>query len=77
VRIELHQVRWTRDVAVSGRILRSERRHGMVRALLRVSTTGDPIGRLTVQWPEGVDHAQARVRGAFGIRQVVAECPAP
>ena len=77
VRIELHQVRWTRDVAVSGRILRSSGRDGMVRAFLSVSTAEDPIGRLTVQWPEGVAQSQARVRGAFGIRNVVAEGPAP
>ncbi|HWS62820.1 MAG TPA: hypothetical protein VN325_08690 [Steroidobacteraceae bacterium] len=77
VRIELHHVRWTRDVAVSGRIVRSSRRHGKVRAFLRVSTPEDPIGRLTVQWPEGVESSQARVRGAFGIRKVVAESPAP
>jgi hypothetical protein len=65
-RIDLHQVRWTRDVAVSGRILRSSRRHGMVRAFLRVSTPEEPIGRLTVQWPEGVDHSEAQIRGTFG-----------
>ena len=77
VRIELDQVRWTRDVAVSGRILRSSRRHGTVRAFLRVSTAEDPIGRLTVQWQEEIDHSQARVRGSFGISKVVAASPAP
>jgi pimeloyl-ACP methyl ester carboxylesterase len=77
VRIELHQVRWTRDVAVSGRIVRPAGRHGMVRAFLRASSPKDPMGRLTVQWPAGVDHSQARVRGAFGIRKVVAESPGP
>jgi len=77
VRIELHQVRWTRDVAVSGRILRSWSRHGMVSALLRVSTADDPIGRLTVQWPEGADHAEARIRGTFGTTRVLAKTAAP
>jgi hypothetical protein len=77
VHIELDQVRWTSDVAVSGRILRSSRRHGTVRAFLRVSTAEGPIGRLTVQWLEGVDRSQADIRGTFGIRKVVAESPAP
>jgi pimeloyl-ACP methyl ester carboxylesterase len=77
VRIELHQVRWTRDVAVSGRILRSARRHGMVRAFLRVSTREDPSGRLTVQWPEGVDGSQAQIRGTFAAKRVLAITAAP
>jgi hypothetical protein len=77
VRIELHQVRWTRNVAVSGRISRPRGRHGMVRALLRVWSPEDPIGRLTVEWSEGVDHSQADIRGTFGTRRVAAESPAP
>jgi hypothetical protein len=77
VRIELHQVRWTRDVAVSGRILRSSGRHGMVRAFLRVSTPEDPIGRLTVQWPEGVDGSEAQIRGTVGTKRVLAKTAAP
>jgi pimeloyl-ACP methyl ester carboxylesterase len=77
VRIELHQVRWTRDVAVNGRILRSLGSHGMVRAFLRVSTPKDPIGRLTVQWPEGVDSSEAQIRGTFGTRKVLAKTAAP
>jgi pimeloyl-ACP methyl ester carboxylesterase len=77
VRIELQRVRWTRDVAVSGRILRSERRHGMVRALLHVSTAEDPIGRLTVQWPEGGDSREAQIRGTFGKKKVLAKTAAP
>jgi pimeloyl-ACP methyl ester carboxylesterase len=77
VRIELHQVRWTRDVAVSGSILRSSRRHGMVRARLRVSTPEDPIGRLTVQWRDGVDSSEAQIRGTFGTKRVLAKTAAP
>jgi pimeloyl-ACP methyl ester carboxylesterase len=77
VRIELHEVRWTRDVAVSGSILRSSRRRGMVRAFLRASTPEDPIGRLTVLWPEGVDSSQAQIRGTFGATRVLAITAAP
>jgi pimeloyl-ACP methyl ester carboxylesterase len=77
VRIELDQVRWTRDVAVSGSIVRSSRRHGMVRAILRVSTAEDPIGRLNVQWREGIDQPEAQVRGAFGATPVLATTAAP
>jgi pimeloyl-ACP methyl ester carboxylesterase len=77
VRIELHQVRWTRDVAVSGSILRSSRRHGMVHARLRVSAAEDPTGRLTVQWPEGVDGSEAQIRGTFGTERVLAKTAAP
>jgi pimeloyl-ACP methyl ester carboxylesterase len=76
-RIELQQVRWTRDVAVSGRIVRSSRRHGMVRAFLHVSTPKDPIGRLSVQWREGVDHSEAQIRGTFGSKKVLAKIAAP
>src|SRR5450631_340176 len=77
VRIELRQVRWTRDVAVSGKISRSSRRHGMVRAFLRVSSPEDPIGRLTVEWPEGVAGSEAQIRGTFGTKQVLAKTAAP
>ena len=77
VRIELQQVRWTRDVEVSGRIVRPSSRHGMVRALLRVSTSEGRAGRLSVQWPEGADHSEAQIRGTFGTTRVVAKTAAP
>jgi pimeloyl-ACP methyl ester carboxylesterase len=77
VRIELHQVRWTRDVAVSGTILRPSRRHGIVRAFLLASTPEEPIGRLTVEWPEGVDSSEAQIRGTFGTKRVLAKTAAP
>jgi hypothetical protein len=77
VRIALNQVRWTRDVAVSGTISRSSRRHGMARAFLRVSTPEDPIGRLTVQWAEGADRSEAQIRGTLGTKRVLAKTAAP
>jgi pimeloyl-ACP methyl ester carboxylesterase len=77
VRITLSAVRWTRDVVVSGTLLRSPGRQGMVRASLRVTTPGDPTARLTMQWPEGIDHATVQVRGSFGRRRAAAEDPAP
>jgi hypothetical protein len=73
VRIEMQEVRWTRDAAVSGRLSKHRGRHGAVRAVLRVSTADDPGGRLLVDWPNGVDGAQVRITGAFGDRPLVAE----
>jgi pimeloyl-ACP methyl ester carboxylesterase len=77
VQIELHQVRWTRDVAVSGTISRSSGHRGIVRAILSVTTPDDPVGRLTMQWAEGVDGSQARIRGTFGTTRVFAKTGAP
>jgi hypothetical protein len=42
-----------------------------------VSTPEDPIGRLTVQWPEGVDRSEAQIRGIFGTKKVLAKTAAP
>jgi hypothetical protein len=55
----------------------SSRRNGMVRAYLRVSTAEDPIGRLTVQWPEGVDRSEAQIHGTFGTQRILATTAAP
>jgi pimeloyl-ACP methyl ester carboxylesterase len=77
VRIDLNAVRWTRDVAVSGTLLRTPGRRGTVRASLGVTTPAEAAAHLTVQWTEGVDQPRIHVRGSFGRTPVAAEAPAP
>jgi pimeloyl-ACP methyl ester carboxylesterase len=85
LRIDLHRVRWTRDVAVSGTIRRTTGRYGSIQAAFRVSSTEEPPGRLNLRWregvpervPERVEDSTARIAGSFGRTTVVAEAPAP
>ena len=74
-RLTLEEVRWTEDVAVSGRI-DSPGRSGLVRAWL---TLRSPAGRgtLKLEWPEGVRAPRATARGRLSGRTVAAEAPAP
>jgi hypothetical protein len=73
VNIEMQEVRWTRDAAVSGVLSKPQGRHAAVRAVLRVSSAADRGGRLRVEWHEGIDGGKAHVTGTFGDRKVVAE----
>ncbi len=77
VRIDLKEVRWTQDLAVSGRIEKSPSRVGPVRAHLNLSKAGGGQGEIDVQWTEGVAGAIARVRGALDGAAVAAQMPAP
>ena len=71
----LHQVRWTEDLSVSGRIdWRGTR--GTVRAELHVEAPG-ASGSLELSWPEGVSDARAHARGTLEGKAIVAEAPAP
>jgi pimeloyl-ACP methyl ester carboxylesterase len=73
-RLTLRAVRWTEDVAVSGRIDWAGR-DGTVQAHLELrSAQGD--GTLELSWRDGSD-APALARGVLGGRQVVAMAPAP
>ncbi len=74
-RITLHDVRWTEDLAASGRI-DSPGRRGAVRAELEVHATGES-GHLEIYWQEGAPVARASVRGTLDGRRVAAEAPAP
>jgi hypothetical protein len=74
-RLTLTAIRWTEDVAVSGRI-DAPGRAGVVRAALELRSPGGS-GTLELEWPEGVSAARARARGTLGGRVVAAEGPAP
>jgi pimeloyl-ACP methyl ester carboxylesterase len=71
----LKDVRWTDDVAVSGRIAWPGRT-GAVHARVTVSTRQGP-GDLELSWPEGVIDARAEARGQLAGEVVVADAPAP
>lgn len=74
-RLELRAVRWTEDVAVSGRI-DWPGRSGDVRARLRLESP-QGSGSLDVSWPEGSGAAYASARGRLGETVVIAQAPAP
>jgi hypothetical protein len=74
-RLDLHAVRWTEDVDVSGHI-DWPGRAGEVRAKLRLESPQGQ-GYLEISWPEGVGTARAQVQGRLGGAQVVAEALAP
>ena len=74
-RLTLQQVRWTDDLAVSGRI-DWPGRSGTVRAALDLQGP-HASGRLELSWPEGEINARARARGTLNGKVVLAEAPAP
>jgi hypothetical protein len=71
----LHEVRWTEDLAASGRI-DWPGRSGVVHADLEVRT-GDSSGHLELTWPEGIGEAHAAAHGMLGGKAIAAEAPAP
>ena len=73
----LNQVRWTEDLAVSGKIDRPVARTGTVHAALHLATDDGLTGELTVEWPEGVAGSGTGIRGTIGDARVVAQSPAP
>jgi pimeloyl-ACP methyl ester carboxylesterase len=70
-RLDLHAVRWTEDVTVSGSI-DWPGRTGEVRAELRLESPAGN-GSLELSWPEGVGGAHAHAQGRLGGAQVDAE----
>jgi hypothetical protein len=74
-RLELQGVRWTQDVAVSGRIVWPGRT-GTVHAQVTLTSPQGP-GTLELSWPEGVADARAQARGQLAGQFVAAEAPAP
>ena len=73
--LTLREVRWTEDLAVSGRIDWPGTR-GTVRAELHVEAPG-ASGSLELSWPEGVGDARAQARGTLEGKAIVAEALAP
>lgn len=74
--IDLQGVRWTEDLAVSGRIDWPGRR-GVVHADLRLDGPPHATGMVHLEWQEDVSDASATARGTLGGKNVFAEAPAP
>jgi len=74
-RLTLHEVRWTEDLSLSGRI-DWPGRSGLVRADVEVRSLL-ANGRLELSWPEGPGDAPATVRGTLGKKLIAAEAPPP
>jgi pimeloyl-ACP methyl ester carboxylesterase len=73
-KLTLSELRWTPDLAVSGRI-EWPGHSGVVRGELTLR--GVQSGTLAVSWPEGVAGARASAHGVLGGATVSAEAPAP
>jgi hypothetical protein len=77
VHVDLSEVRWTEDLAVSGTIDKPAGRTGTVRASLHVIAKDGTRGDLTIAWPEGGPAPSAAVRGTLGGASVHARTAAP
>jgi hypothetical protein len=75
-RWKLSQVRWVRDVAVSGSMTWN-RRTGTVRSRVKVDGSGAVPGWLVLRWNDLRRHAPATVRGRLGGESVHFGFPAP
>jgi pimeloyl-ACP methyl ester carboxylesterase len=76
-RVNLTQVRWAEDLAVSGEIDKPVDRTGTVRATLHLAGPGALTGNITVEWPEGVADSVAAIRGSVDGAAVLARTAAP
>jgi pimeloyl-ACP methyl ester carboxylesterase len=74
--LELHEVRWTEDLPVSGS-LSWRPRSGRAEGNLSLSGSAATSGVLKVQWMEGIPQARATAYGKLGGKSVAAEISAP
>ena len=75
-RWRLREVRWVRDVAVSGEVSWN-RRTGEIRSVFTTRGPGASPGRLRLSWNDLDRHARARAAGVLGGRTVRFDFPAP
>jgi pimeloyl-ACP methyl ester carboxylesterase len=75
-RLNLHELRWTEDVAVSGTVDRPFRA-GPAKAVLTLRGAATIGGRIEVDWSEGTADAVAVARGTIGGQPVAARLDAP
>jgi pimeloyl-ACP methyl ester carboxylesterase len=75
--VTLTEVRWTEDLAVSGKIDKPMTRMGAVHASLHLAEAGGPTGDLIVEWPEGTAGSNASISGTVGGAAVHARTSAP
>jgi pimeloyl-ACP methyl ester carboxylesterase len=76
VTVTLRAVRWTEDLAVSGR-LTWDQASGAVRGRLDLAAAGGMRGRLEVRWDDRATDAIATLSGTIGGRAVAATTFAP
>ena len=74
--LTLRGVRWTEDLAVSGK-LNHPGRSGRVAGALTLAGADEFTGPLSVSWMEGVTQARAQIHGKLGKAIVAAEMAAP
>jgi pimeloyl-ACP methyl ester carboxylesterase len=74
--LDLKEVRWSEDLAVSGHI-EWPGRNGWVTAHVVLQGSPAASGSLEAGWAEGVAGARAAVHGSLGGRSVVADAPVP
>ena len=72
----LRDVRFTEDLAVSGR-LSWPVRSGVAEGKLTLAGTDELTGPISVSWIEGGAQAQVHIRGTLGHATVAADVPAP
>jgi hypothetical protein len=77
VHVTLDKVRWTEDLQISGRIDAPRTRRGAVRATLELHDRERRIGKLTIEWPEGVATPSALIHGSLDGLRVQARVAAP
>ncbi|HEV7612217.1 MAG TPA: alpha/beta fold hydrolase [Steroidobacteraceae bacterium] len=77
IHIALTEVRWTEDLAVSGKIEKPRGRTGEVRAPLHLAAADGLTGDIMVEWPEGIAGSGATIRGILGGAAVNARTSAP
>lgn len=75
-RVILRQLRWTEDLAVSGRI-DWPRREGQAQAVLELAGSAGFHGRLDVRWTEGPGVVTADVQGKINGQRVSARTSGP
>jgi pimeloyl-ACP methyl ester carboxylesterase len=74
--LQLHNVRWTQDLSVSGHI-DSVGHGGIVNAALDLHAAEGASGKLQLQWPEDGSDALASAQGELGGHKVVAAAALP
>ncbi len=77
MQIALTELRWTEDLAVSGKIEKPRGRAGEVRARLHLAAVGGLTGDVAVKWPEGIAGSRTTIRGFLGGAAVHARTSAP
>jgi len=82
IRLNLDQVQFVDDIAISGTVRRAVSRGGMVHADLEVwsiqpSAAPHLEGHLHVEWDEAETDPQAHIRGALRASVIAAQTAAP